>query len=100
MKSEIPNFDARLYLIYPKTKGWAIIGRVDKYLPAAAVKVSSVTEDKIAFTLKESGPLMVWSENGAPTAEGISFVSAGQNVYVADLPIGESRDIILERAAR
>ena len=85
-------------LVYPKTQGWAVIGRVDKYLPAAAVKVSSVSEDRISFTLKESGPLMVWSEGGAPTMEGISFKQLGQNVYLAELPIGAERELTLKRA--
>ena len=97
--SEIPNFDARLFLVYPKTLGWAVIGRVDKYLPAAAVKVSSVTQDKISFTLKESGPLMVWSEHGRPTMDGITFKPAGQSVYVAELPNGGEREMTLSRVA-
>ena len=94
-QTEIPNFDARLYLIYPKTKGWAVIGRVDKYLPAAAVKISSATQDKIVFTLKETGPLMVWSETGAPTMDGVSFESVGENLYLAELPIGGSQELSL-----
>ena len=97
-QSEIPNFDARLYLLYPKTKGWAVIGRADKYLPAAAVKIQSIANDQISFTLKESGPLMVWSENGTPTMDGATFKSVGENLYLAELPIiSGSKEIILKR---
>lgn len=97
-QNEIPNFDARLYLLYPKTKGWAVIGRVDKYLPAAAVKVQSVAKDQITFTLKESGPLMVWSEDGTPVMAGATFKSVGENLYLAELPIvGGSKEITLKR---
>ena len=85
-QNQIPNFDARLYLLYPKTKGWAVIGRSDKYLPAAAVKVQSVADDQITFTLEESGPLMVWSENGTPKMDGATFKSVGENLYLAELP--------------
>ena len=97
-ESEIPNFDARLFLLYPKTKGWAVIGRSDKYLPAAAVKIKSVTDDQITFTLKEAGPLMVWSENGTPKLADVTFQSVGENLYLAELPIvSGSKEIRLER---
>ncbi|MDP4624363.1 MAG: hypothetical protein NWT08_04400 [Akkermansiaceae bacterium] len=85
--TEIPNFDAKLFLLYPKTNGWAVIGRTDKYLPAVAVKVKSADNDQIVFTLKESGPLAIWSEKGAPKMEGATFKSIGENLYFADLPV-------------
>ena len=97
-QNEIPNFDARLYLLYPKTKGWAVIGRSDKYLPAAAVKIQSVAADQITFTLKESGPLMVWSENGTPAMPGATFKSVGKNLFLAELPIVSGiKEITLKR---
>ena len=37
----VKTFGAKLFLLYPKTHGWAVIGRTDKYLPAAAVKVEA-----------------------------------------------------------
>ena len=96
--SEVPNFDAQLFLLYPKTKGWAVIGRSDKYLPAAAVKVKSVTDQEITFTLNESGPLMVWSETGTPQMDGATFESLGKGLYLAKLPVAKgSREISLKR---
>lgn len=86
-KTEVGTFGAKLFLLYPKTKGWAVIGRTDKYLPAAAVKITSVSDQQVAFTLKESGPLMIWSEKGAPKMKGASFTSVGGNLYLADLPV-------------
>ncbi len=85
--TDVPNFDAKLFLLYPKTKGWAVIGRSDKYLPAAALKIKSVSSSKISFTLKESGPLMIWSEEGTPKMRGASFKTVGSNLYHAELPI-------------
>jgi len=84
---DINNFGAKLFLLYPKTSGWAVIGRSDKYLPSAAVKIKSVTADKVVFTLKESGPLAVWSEKGTPKIKGISFDPQGNGLYIAELPI-------------
>lgn len=42
----------------------AVIWRIDKYLPSAAVKVSAIMKEKVSFSLMETGPLMGWSENG------------------------------------
>lgn len=96
--AEIANFDAELFLLYPKTKGWAVIGRVDKYLPAAAVKIKSVSSKKITFTLKESGPLAIWSDSGVPKVKGISFKLIGENLYLADLPIeAGAKEITVKR---
>ena len=85
--TDIEDFAAKLYLLYPKTKGWAVIGRSDKYLPAAAVKIKSVSDKAITFSLEESGPLMVWSEEGKPKLNGAVFESLGNNLYLADLPV-------------
>lgn len=85
--TEVSDFSAQLFLLYPKTKGWAVIGRSDKYLPAAAVKIQSLTDKQITFTLKESGPLTVWSNSGTPKMDGATFESIGENLYQANLPI-------------
>ena len=96
--SEVPNFDAQLFLLYPKVNGWAVIGRSDKYLPAAAVKIKSVSDREICFTLKESGPLMVWSENGTPQMDGVTFEALGDGLYLAKLPVVTgSQEISLKR---
>ncbi|WP_158972749.1 Sip1-related alpha-galactosidase [Paraglaciecola sp. L3A3] len=85
--TQIANFDAKLFLLYPKKEGWAVIGRTDKYLPAAAVTIQSVAANNISFTLEESGPLMIWSEKGAPKMQGAIFKSIGNNLYLAELPV-------------
>ena len=96
--TEVPNFDAKLFLLYPKTKGWAVIGRSDKYLPSAAIKIESASDQGITFTLEESGPLMVWSENGKPQMTGANFESLGNDLYFADLKVAKgSRQISLKR---
>lgn len=85
--SEVSDFGAKLFLLYPKNQGWVVIGRVDKYLPSAAVKVKSVSKDKVVFTLHESGPLVIWSDQGAPKLKGTTFKSIGENLYLAELPV-------------
>ncbi len=96
--TEIGNFGAKLFLLYPQTAGWAVIGRTDKYLPAAAVKVKSVSQDKIVFTLHESGPLAIWSNQGTPKMAGASFKDLGDNLYLAELPVAAGvREITVTR---
>ncbi|MGJ8643792.1 MAG: Sip1-related alpha-galactosidase [Luteolibacter sp.] len=85
--TEVSEFGAKMFLLYPKTEGWAVIGRGDKYLPGAAVKVNSVSDNEISFSLAESGPLTIWSEKGAPKMEGASFEEIGENLYLAKLPV-------------
>lgn len=64
-----------------------MIGRTDKYLPSAAVKIKSVSKDKVVFTLHESGPLAIWSDQGAPKMKGATFTLIGENLYLANLPV-------------
>ncbi len=87
LSAEVESFGAKLFLLYPKTQGWAVIGRTDKYLPSAAVKVRSVSNDQVVFTLHESGPLAIWSDQGAPKMKGATFELIGENLYIADLPV-------------
>lgn len=86
-QTTVSDFGAKLYHLYPQQNGWGLIGRYDKYLPSAAVKLIEATDQSLKFTLAESGPLMIWSTQGAPTADGIEFKEAGENLYTADLAV-------------
>lgn len=89
--TNVANFDAKMVFLYPKVNGWAVIGRQDKYLPAAAVTLTSVTNSQISFTLEESGPLLIWSQNGAPKMAEHSFKSLGNGLYLANIPVAIGR---------
>ena len=84
---ELDGFADRLLLLLPVRKGWAAIGRTDKYLSPAAVEVVSASRNELKLRLAESGPLAVWSERGAPRADGVRFADAGNGLYTADLPV-------------
>lgn len=81
-----PN-EAKLFMLFPKTKGWAVIGRTDKYLSAAAVKIESIEDSKIVFTLSEYGPFAIWSKKGIPKMQGVEFKAAGKGLYTTKIPI-------------
>jgi hypothetical protein len=88
---ELAGFADRLVHLCPIRNGWAVVGRTDKYLSPSAVEVRSVSDTQLELRLVETGPLAVWSGKGAPRAEGVVFVPAGDGLYKADLPVGRKK---------
>jgi hypothetical protein len=83
----IKGFGDRLLQISPIKKGWAVIGRTDKYLSAAAVEVLARTENELRLQLHEAGPLGIWLTHGTPAADGVDFSDKGNGLFVADVPV-------------
>lgn len=86
---ELKPLADRLLLLCPVTSGWAVLGRFDKYLGPAAVKVRQVTAAALTLEMLEAGPLALWSEAGAPQIAGAVFADRGNGLYVAEIPAGE-----------
>lgn len=95
--TQVENFMAKLFFLYPKNKGWAVIGRSDKYLPGAAVKLQSVSDSQVSFLLEESGPLMIWSKQGQPKLKGTQFKALGNGLYLANMRVQAGRKQITVR---
>ena len=91
---ELKGFSDRLLHLCPIRKGWAVIGRTDKYLSPAAIEVLSVSAKKLKLRLIESGPLAIWLANGVPKAKNISFRNSGNGLWKADIQPG-SRDMVI-----
>lgn len=87
---ELKGFSDRLLHLCPIQKGWAVIGRTDKYLSPAAVEVLSVISDELKLRLVESGPLAIWLAHypDFPQAENVAFVSKGNGLWIADIEPG------------
>ncbi|MHC4502442.1 MAG: Sip1-related alpha-galactosidase [Planctomycetota bacterium] len=95
---ELKGFIDRLVHLCPVKKGWAVIGRTDKYLSPVAVEVLSAGPSELKLRMVESGPLAVWSQRGVPRAKGLTFKDAGDGLYKADLPVGKrGRTITIRR---
>ena len=62
------GFGDRLLQLSPVENGWAVIGRTDKYLAAAAVTAIKATRQSITVKLHESGPLGIWLAEGQELA--------------------------------
>jgi hypothetical protein len=84
----LENFGGLLLQLSPIRSGWSVIGRIDKYLPGAAIDAIAVAPGSLAFTLKESGPFAIWCEHGVPISAGISFKAVAENFYIADFHPG------------
>lgn len=86
-----------LLQLTPIDDGWALIGRADKYLCAAAGETLSCDEATLRIRLIESGPFVVYSANGAPRSSGIEFEYLGAGFYRASVEIGPERVIEITR---
>jgi len=91
---DLKGFADRLLHLCPVKKGWAVIGRTDKYLCPAAVEIVSISPSKLKLRMKESGPLAVWCETGTPLAERCVFIDCGNGLWEGNMTPGK-RDIVL-----
>ena len=78
---EIDGFGCKVFQMSPVTKGWALIGRTDKYLPASAVKMLVVSEKILKFTIEEPGVIGIYCKNGDPQAKGFKTIKISENYY-------------------
>ena len=91
---ELKGFSDRLLHLCPIRKGWAVIGRTDKFLSPAAVRVLAISEGKLKLRMVESGPLAVWCAAGVPSAKNILFENAGNGLWKAAIEPGH-RDMLI-----
>ncbi|RMD74830.1 MAG: hypothetical protein D6820_15960, partial [Lentisphaerae bacterium] len=84
-KVSLNGLGCRLLQLSPIIRGWSVIGRVDKYLAAAAVNHVEFRDDELIVSLERSGPLGIWSARGAPRANGVVFRDAGNGLYIGQL---------------
>lgn len=82
---QISGFDDRLFFLIPVYKGWAIIGRTDKYLSPGTVSDIKYKENSIELTLPENGTFDFWLKKGTPYAENITFTALGNGIWRANV---------------
>ena len=85
---KIPAGAAHLIQLHSIVHGFAVIGRVDKYLPGAAVADFEANSQGICCVLKESGPTYLWSQQGTPTIQGFEVHAVSAHLYRIELPVG------------
>ena len=98
---DVPRNSGQLYQLHPIQNGWAVIGRIDKYLPAAAVTEVQTSPTELRFTLREGGPFAIWSEHGAPQMPGVEFEHEGGGLYTVVLePVGKRTSYCIRRGGK
>ena len=83
----IKGFGDRLLQLSPVENGWAVIGRTDKYLPAAAVDSIKSNGKSIQIKLHETGPFGLWLAEGRPVAKDVLFTDQGNGFFLAELAV-------------
>jgi Raffinose synthase or seed imbibition protein Sip1 len=94
----LSEFGGLLLQIGPIFLGWSVIGRIDKYLCAAAVTEIRYATNSLRFRAEEAGPYAVWSEQGIPHLQGRPLTRLATNLYVADLQVSRHEpEVMLSR---
>ncbi len=71
IEKQMDDFSDWMVFLLPVRKGWALVGRVEKYLSPATCELLSVRENEMLLRLAEPGPLRVWRRDGdVSCAEG------------------------------
>jgi hypothetical protein len=94
----LPTFGHRFFLLCPIHAGWAVIGRPDKFLSPAAVRVLLCEKDRLIVEMHESGPLAVWRRAGRCRSESGSVKDLGTGLWVVETGT-QSRGAIVEIVA-
>lgn len=81
----ITGFGHKLFLLCPIEKGWAVVGRPDKFLSPSTVEILEANENSISIKMVEPGTLMIYSEIGSPKSEQMNFTVMGDHFYKGEM---------------
>jgi hypothetical protein len=95
----LTGFTDRLFILCPVKDGWAVVGRSDKYLSPVAVESIQTSPNTLKLTLKESGPLVIYSKTGTPEAKGVVFEAIGNGFWKTELPAGKESIVIKKKSS-
>lgn len=87
-KFSITNFGDKYFIVTPIVNGWAVIGRSDKFLSPATVDNIKYTANSVSFSMKESGPIVIWMKTGKPYSSDIKFSNLGDGLWKGNIKKG------------
>jgi hypothetical protein len=90
----VDRMKGKIFALAPINKGWAVIGRADKYLGGCTYSIDHWSEKQVDLTLDESGPIVIYHSNGRPVASDGQVTNLGNDFYRINLPVGEQRKVI------
>jgi hypothetical protein len=79
------DFGCVLLQLCPVHSGWSLVGREEKYLPAAGVHDVHHAHDRVSFLVEEEGSVVVWSTEGTPAIRGVAMAALAPNLYVGEV---------------
>lgn len=77
-----------LFNIAPIQKGWAVIGRADKYTGGCTYTIEKISKSMLELTLDEEGPIIVYNTNKQPVTNTGKVKNLGNGFYRIELPVG------------
>lgn len=80
---EFEGFGHKLVQLSPIQHGWSVIGRPDKYMSAATVEVLNCSDDTLTFKMHEPAPIVLYSANGTPKSDQVTFEALNDGFYKA-----------------
>lgn len=90
LKNPLPvsltGFSDRLVHLLPVQHGWALIGLTEKFLSPATILDPSFTDTLASFRVRDPGPFTLYLKSGTPKADGLTFQSRGDGLWVAQIP--------------
>ena len=91
---DLDGFSDKLLLMVPIEKGWAVIGRADKYLAPASVSQIAYGDKNLTMTLAEGGNFLIWSASGTPEADRVIFAPLGGGLWLGAMAGGTGPETI------
>jgi len=80
----------------PIKKGWAVVGRPDKYLSASTVEILKTKKESIAIKIFEPGSIILYSQQGNLKSDRMNFTSLGNDFYRCILKeTGTGDDVVI-----
>lgn len=90
LEVELTGFKDRLFIMAPIVRGWAVIGRGDKFLsPCAMTGAPEYGEGNLRFRVKESGPVIIWHGKGTVKAGQTPVKELGNGFYELQFPVSD-----------
>ncbi|ROQ21711.1 raffinose synthase Sip1-like protein [Marinimicrobium koreense] len=83
---ELKGFSDKLIQLSPIQKGWAVIGRSDKYLSAATISEIEYDKENLVFTLVESGPVVVYHKKKPVSNQGFKVDQLDTHLWEIQAP--------------
>ncbi|GLR20201.1 Sip1-related alpha-galactosidase [Portibacter lacus] len=81
----IKGFGHKLFLLCPIDKGWAVVGRPDKFLSPSTIQILEITEKSISIKMIEQGAIILYSERGGLKSDSMEFISLGDDFYRGEI---------------